>query len=164
MRDQLLYCPDEKMRKTLHSNLGDRADTISVEDLLKEIETLAMQGENETSSQVGIDADKSTLTWGMQLMLRREELLKKFEALTVQGKYENPSQVGVDTDRFVITRGKEHRHQLLLDRERKSVNAKVSQSERGQEGGASIKKISKSDLHCKESCQVYVQEDTPTTL
>ena len=43
----------------------------------------------------------------------------------------------------MVARGKEHRHQLLLDRERKSVNAKFSQSERGQEGGATQKKTPK---------------------
>ena len=42
IRDQLLYCPEEEMRKTLHRDLGDRAATISVGDLLKEIETLAI--------------------------------------------------------------------------------------------------------------------------
>ena len=125
-------------------------------DLLKEIKTLAVQGEDETSSKVRVDADKSTVTWGIQLMLEREELLKKFEAPTVQGEDENPSQVGVDTDRFVATRGKEQRHQLILNRERKSINANSSHSERSQEGGASHKKIPKSDLHCKGSCHVYV--------
>ena len=160
IRDQLYHCPDIKMRETLYRTLGDRVDTISVSDLLREIETLAVHGEDEFSSKVGVDANKSTVTWGMQLMLDREEILKK---LAAQVKFENPSQVQINTDKFVATRGREHRHQFLLDKERKSVNAKSSQLERGQEGGASIKKIPKSDLH-QGSCQVYVQEDTPTIV
>ena len=74
IRDQLLYCPEEEMRKTLHRDLGDRAATISMGDLLKEIETLAMKEEDEISSKVGVDADKSTVTWGMQSLLDREEV------------------------------------------------------------------------------------------
>ena len=104
------------MRKTLYRNLGDRVGTISMGDLLKEIKTLAIQGEDETSSKVGADSDQSKLTWGTQLMLERELLLQKIETLAVQGEDENPSQVGVDTDRFVVIREKEQRHQLLLNR------------------------------------------------
>jgi hypothetical protein len=35
-------CPDETLRSALHKALGDRIDTISVTDLLKEIEVLAV--------------------------------------------------------------------------------------------------------------------------
>jgi hypothetical protein len=35
-------CPDETLRSALHKALGDRIDTISVMDLLKEIEVLAV--------------------------------------------------------------------------------------------------------------------------
>lgn len=95
IRDQLYHCPDIKMRETLYRPLGDRVDTISVGDLLKEIETLAVQGEEEFSSKMGVDANKSTVTWGMKLMSDREEILKK---LAVQVKLENP-QPGADQHR-----------------------------------------------------------------
>ncbi len=62
-------------------------------------------------------------------MLDRDKLLKE---LAAQVEFENTSQVQVDTDKFVATRGKEHRHQFLLDRERKSINAKPSHREKGQ--------------------------------
>ena len=102
IRDQLYHCPDIKMRETLYRTLGDRVDTISVSDLLGEIKTLAVHGEDEFSSKVGVDANKSTVTWGMQLMADREEIIKK---LTEQVKLENPGQVQVNTDKFVVKYG-----------------------------------------------------------
>ena len=42
LRDQLLHCPDEALKKALDRALGDRVDTISVADLLEEIETLTV--------------------------------------------------------------------------------------------------------------------------
>ena len=42
LRDQLQYCPDETLKKALDRALGDRVDSISVVDLLEEIETLAV--------------------------------------------------------------------------------------------------------------------------
>ena len=42
LRDQLLHCPDAALKKAVDRALGDRADTINVADLLKEIETLAV--------------------------------------------------------------------------------------------------------------------------
>ena len=36
------YCPDETLKKALDRALGDRVDSISVVDLLEEIETLAV--------------------------------------------------------------------------------------------------------------------------
>jgi hypothetical protein len=41
-RDQLLHCPDKALQKALDRTLGDRVDSISVVDLLEEIETLAV--------------------------------------------------------------------------------------------------------------------------
>jgi hypothetical protein len=43
LRDQLSNCPDETLRSVLYKALGDRIETISVTDLLKEIELLAQQ-------------------------------------------------------------------------------------------------------------------------
>ena len=126
IRNQLYHCPDIKLRETLYRTLGDRVDTISEDDLLREIETLAVLGEDEFSSKVGVDANKSTVTWGMQLMLDREEILKK---LAAQVELEKTNQLQVDTDKFVATRGKEHHHQVLLDRI--SINAKSSHREKG---------------------------------
>ena len=42
LRARLLHCPDEALKRTVERSLGDRVDTISVADLLKEIETLAV--------------------------------------------------------------------------------------------------------------------------
>ena len=42
LKDQLTNCPDDTLRSALYKALGDRIDTISVKDLLKEIEVLAV--------------------------------------------------------------------------------------------------------------------------
>ena len=42
LRDQLLCCPDEALERAVYEVLGDRADTISMAELLKEIEVLAV--------------------------------------------------------------------------------------------------------------------------
>jgi hypothetical protein len=42
LKDQLRNWPDETLRGALYKALGDRIDTISVPDLLKEIEVLAV--------------------------------------------------------------------------------------------------------------------------
>ena len=42
LRDQLLNCPDEALERAVYEVLGDRADTISMAELLKEIEVLAV--------------------------------------------------------------------------------------------------------------------------
>ena len=76
-------------------------------------------------------------------------MLEEIGQLAAQGKYKNPSQVRVDTDKFVVTRGKEQRLQLVLDREEKSINAKLSHSDRGQEGGANEKKNTNLHLESK---------------
>jgi hypothetical protein len=41
LKDQLTNCPDRTLRSALYKALGDRIDTISVTDLMKEIEVLA---------------------------------------------------------------------------------------------------------------------------
>jgi hypothetical protein len=42
LKDQLKNCPDGTLRSALYNAMGDRIDTISVMDLLKEIEVLAV--------------------------------------------------------------------------------------------------------------------------
>jgi hypothetical protein len=42
LKDQLTNCPDDNLRSAVYKALGDRIDTISVTDLLKEIEVLAV--------------------------------------------------------------------------------------------------------------------------
>ena len=42
LKDQLLHCPDDTLRKAVDRAQGDRVDTIYVVDLLKEIEMLAI--------------------------------------------------------------------------------------------------------------------------
>ena len=52
LRHQLFYSPDIEVRKALFRVLGGKLNRISV--LLKEIETLAVQEEGETSSKGGL--------------------------------------------------------------------------------------------------------------
>jgi hypothetical protein len=42
LKDQLTNCPNDTLRSAVYKALGDRIDTISVTDLLKEIEVLAV--------------------------------------------------------------------------------------------------------------------------
>ena len=42
LRDQLLHYPDDALKRAMARALGDRVDTITVADLLTEIETLAV--------------------------------------------------------------------------------------------------------------------------
>ena len=42
IRDQLLHCPDDALKRAVARSLGNRVDTINVVDLLMEIETLAV--------------------------------------------------------------------------------------------------------------------------
>jgi hypothetical protein len=42
LKDQLTNCPDDTLRSALYKALGDRINTISVTDLLKEIEVLVV--------------------------------------------------------------------------------------------------------------------------
>lgn len=42
LKDQLLHCPDGTLGNALDKSLGDRVDTITVAELLKEIEVLAV--------------------------------------------------------------------------------------------------------------------------
>jgi hypothetical protein len=42
LKDQLTNCPDESFRSALYKALGDRINSISVVNLLKEIEELAV--------------------------------------------------------------------------------------------------------------------------
>ena len=42
LKDQLTNCPNESLRNALYKALGDRINTINVEDLMKEIEELAV--------------------------------------------------------------------------------------------------------------------------
>ena len=46
LRDQLLHCPDYALKRAVAMALGDRVNTITVSDLLKEIETLAVVRQN----------------------------------------------------------------------------------------------------------------------
>ena len=161
IRDQLFYCPDREIRKTLERTLGDRLDTISVMEMLKEIETIAVQKEDKTSNKLGVDAAKSTVTWGMQLMVERDKILEEL-AEQVKNEYKYPSLVELDTDKFVPTKGREQCHQLLLDREGIPTDAKSSHSQQRGQGGPRRKKTPKSDL--KGSCQVFVLEDTPAIV
>ena len=42
LRDQLTNCPNDSLRRALYKALGDRIDNITMTDLMKEIEELAV--------------------------------------------------------------------------------------------------------------------------
>ena len=76
--DVILWnCLDDEIKEMLAHNLSSIMDTITVDDMLEEIEFIAVY---ETPNQVGVDDDKSTVTWGKQLMLDRDKLLKELAA------------------------------------------------------------------------------------
>jgi hypothetical protein len=55
LRDQLMYCPDEALRKHVSKSLGDTdADTITEADLLKEIEKLAVERQSNLINTVAL--------------------------------------------------------------------------------------------------------------
>ena len=53
LRDQLLHCPDEALKKAVDRALGDRVENITVVDFLKEIETLAVA--RQSNHVIGTD-------------------------------------------------------------------------------------------------------------
>ena len=74
LRDQLLHCPDEALKKALDRALGDRVDTISVADLLEEIETLAVVRQSNHVNTLAL------MTAGQE----RDEPVRQFAALMQQ--------------------------------------------------------------------------------
>ena len=42
MKDQLIHCPADDLRRALDKSLGDRVDNLSLAELLHEIEVLAV--------------------------------------------------------------------------------------------------------------------------
>jgi hypothetical protein len=54
LKDQLTNCPDDSLRSALYKALEDRIDTISVVDLLKEIEVLAVVRQSNNVNTLAI--------------------------------------------------------------------------------------------------------------
>ena len=54
IRSQLLCCPEEELQQQLSRILGNRLDTITETDLLKEIETLAVEKQSNLVNMVGL--------------------------------------------------------------------------------------------------------------
>jgi hypothetical protein len=70
LRDQLMYCPDEALRKHVSKSLGERADTITEADLLKEIEKLAVERQSNLINTVAL----------MSASQERDEGIRQFAA------------------------------------------------------------------------------------
>ena len=70
VRDQLLNCTDENLRKHLSSTLGERILSITEKDLLKEIETLAVEKQSNLVHTVAL----------MSATQEREEGVRHFVA------------------------------------------------------------------------------------
>ena len=54
LRDQLMYCPDEALRRNVSRSLGERLDTISEEALLEEIKRLAVERQSNIINTVAL--------------------------------------------------------------------------------------------------------------
>ena len=70
IRDQLMYCPDESLRKHVCRSLGDRVDTISEEELLEEIKKLAVERQSNIINTVAL----------MSATQERDEGIRQFAA------------------------------------------------------------------------------------
>ena len=68
LRDQLLHCPDEALKKALDRALGDRVDFISVEDLLVEMAMLAVVTQSNHVNTLALMTAKK----------ERDELVRQF--------------------------------------------------------------------------------------
>ena len=47
MKEQLLQCADESLRKTIRMSLGSKAETITLVDLLEEVKTAAVEKQSD---------------------------------------------------------------------------------------------------------------------
>jgi hypothetical protein len=70
LRDQLMYCPDDALRKHVSKSLGESADTITEADLLKEIEKLAVERQSNLINTVAL----------MSATQERDEGIRQFAA------------------------------------------------------------------------------------
>jgi hypothetical protein len=70
LRDQLLHCPDEALKKAVDRALGDRVENISLLDLLKEIESLAVVKQSNHVNTLALMTAKQ----------EREEPVRQFAA------------------------------------------------------------------------------------
>ena len=70
LRDDLMHCPDAALEKAVHRALGVRVETINVEDLLREIETLAVIKQSNHVNILGLMKSKQ----------EREEPVRQFAA------------------------------------------------------------------------------------
>jgi hypothetical protein len=70
LKDQLTNCPDDTLRSALYKALGDRIETISVTDLLKEIEVLAVVRQSNNVNTLAMISAKQ----------ERDEPLRQFAA------------------------------------------------------------------------------------
>jgi hypothetical protein len=70
LKDQLTNCPNETLRGALYKALGDRIDTISLPDLLKEIEELVVVRQSHNVNTLAMISAKQ----------EREEPVRQFAA------------------------------------------------------------------------------------
>ena len=70
MKDQLLQCADESLRKTIRMSLGNRAESISLVDLMEEVKTAAVEMQSDMLNEVRL----------MEAKQERDEPVRKFLA------------------------------------------------------------------------------------
>ena len=70
LKDQLLQCPDDTLGSALHRAMGDQVDTITVTELLKEIEELAVVKQSNIVNTLALISAKQ----------ERDELVRQFAA------------------------------------------------------------------------------------
>lgn len=70
LKDQLLQCPDDTLGSALHRAMGDQVDTITVTELLKEIEELAVVKQSNNVNTLALISAKQ----------ERDELVRQFAA------------------------------------------------------------------------------------
>ena len=70
MKDQLLQCADESLRKTIRMSLGTRAESISLVDLMEEVKTAAVEMQSDMLNEVRL----------MEAKQERNEPVRKFLA------------------------------------------------------------------------------------
>ena len=70
MKDQLLQCADESLRKTIRMSLGSRAESISLGDLMEEVKTAAVEMQSDMLNEVRL----------MEAKQERNEPVRRFLA------------------------------------------------------------------------------------
>ena len=102
LRDQLFECAEDSLQKTLFANLGDRWDTISSADLLKEVEVVAVEKQSDMLNEVHLMEAKQDRNEPVRKYLARLRGLANICSLTVSCPH-NPSSAVSYAERSIHT-------------------------------------------------------------